>query len=113
MADRQQDELGRWNVWMQAVYDCLRIHGLSRQASESPMAHMRRIDSLHRLSVSLLPLGECESLVFYGRLDPEPEETAMAMDAYSRLKAGLKWYQAVHLTLLRAFVPLKKRDFTR
>lgn len=113
MADRQQDELGRWSVWMQAVYDCLRIQGLSRQASESPMAHMRRLDSLHRLSVSLLPLGECESLVFYGRLDPEPEETAMAMDAYSRLKAGLKWYQVVHLTLMRAFVPLKKRDFTQ
>lgn len=113
MADRQKNELGRWSVWMQAVYDCLRIQGLSRQASESPMAHMRRIDSLRRLSVPLLPLGECEALVFYGRLDPEPEETAMAMDAYSRMKVGLKWYQVVHLTLLRAFVPLKKRDFTR
>ena len=113
MAARQKDELGRWSVWMQAVYDCLRILKLSRQASESPMAHMRRLDSMRRLSVQLLPLGECEALVFYGRLDPEPEETAMAMDAYSRLKAGLTWYQAIQLTLLRAFVPLKKRDFTR
>ena len=113
LADRQKDELGRWSVWMQAVYDCLRILKLSRQASESPMAHMQRLDSMRRLSVQLLPLGECEALVFYGRLDPEPEETVMAMDAYSRLKAGLTWCQFIHLTLLRAFVPLKKRDFTR
>ena len=113
LANRQKDELGRWSVWMQAVYDCLRIQGLSRQTSESPMAHMRRIDSLRRVSVPLLPLGECESLVFYGRLDPEPEETVMAMDAYRRMAAHLTWYQTVQLTLLRAFVPMKKRDFTR
>ncbi|MGN1020250.1 MAG: transglutaminase domain-containing protein [Aristaeellaceae bacterium] len=112
MADRQTDELGRWSVWMQAVADCLRILGLSRHPSESPMAHMRRVDILRRVNVPLTPLGECEALVFYGRLDPEPEETAMAMEAFLRMKASLKWYQQIQLTLLRAFVPLKKRDFT-
>ncbi|MGN0779044.1 MAG: transglutaminase domain-containing protein [Aristaeellaceae bacterium] len=113
MAARAKDELGRWSVWMQAVSDCLTIMGLSRQPSESPMAHMRRLDMLRRISMPLAPLGECASLVFYGRLDPEPEETAMAMEAYRQLTAGLKWHQAVRLTLLRAFVPMKKRDFTK
>lgn len=112
MVGHAADEMIRWSIWMQAVHDCLRIMQLPRQHHESPIAYMRRLDSLRRLSADMLPLGECEALVFYGRMTPEPAETQMASAAYVRLFAGMAWYQKVHLVLLRAFVPQKHRDFT-
>lgn len=112
-ASRAKDEMGRWSAWMQAVSDALNAAGMERKSSESPMAYMRRVDGLHRFKVQLLPLGECMALVFYGRLEPEPEETAMAADAYRRLLPQLTRWQRLRLTAVRAFVPAKKRAFTR
>lgn len=112
-ASRARDEMGRWSAWMQAVGDALNATGLGRESNESPMAYMRRVDGLHRFGVKLLPLGECMALVFYGRLDPEPEETAMAADACRRLLPRLTRWQRLRLTLARAFVPERKRAFTR
>lgn len=112
-AGRAKDEAGRWSAWMQAVYDALRVAGLQRESSESPMAFMGRVDKLRRFPVKLLPLGECMALVFYGRLDPEPEETAMADQAWHAILPRLTRWQRLRLTLVRAFVPVKKRRFTR
>lgn len=113
LAAREQTEQGRWTVWMQAVHDGLNLMHLGRKPSESPIAHMRRLDALKRINVEFTPLGECIALVFYGRLTPEPEETQMAIEAWARIHAALPWYQKVQLALIRAFLPLKKRDFTR
>lgn len=112
-AKRAKDEMGRWSAWMQAVSDVLNASHLSREKSESPMAYMGRMDSLRRFAVKLLPLGECMALVFYGRLEPEPEETAMAADAYRQMLPQLTCWQRLRLTFVRAFVPEKKRAFTR
>ena len=112
-AQRAKDEMGRWSVWMQAVSDALRTAKLSREPSESPIAYARRIDGLRRFPVELLPLGECMALVFYGRMNPEPEETAMAAAAYERIYTRLTRWQKLRLTLLRAFTPMKKRLFTQ
>lgn len=112
-AARAKDEMGRWSAWMQAMNDVLHAAGIQRAASESPMAYMRRVDGLHRFGVKLLPLGECMALVFYGRLEPEPEETAMAADAYRRMLPRLTHWQRLRLELCRAFVPGKRRAFTR
>lgn len=112
-AKRAKDEMGRWSAWMQAVSDVLRVARLPREASESPMAYMRRIDSLRRYPVAMTPLGECMALVFYGRLNPEPEETTMAAQAYAGILPRLNLWQKLHLTLVRAFVPQKKRLFTK
>lgn len=112
-AARAKDEMGRWQAWMQAVSDVLSAAGIQRESSESPMAFMRRVDGLHRFSVKLLPLGECMALVFYGRLDPEPEETAMAAQAYRHMLPRLTHWQTLRLTLRRTLVPMKKRAFTR
>ncbi|MBQ7865340.1 MAG: hypothetical protein IJ350_03145, partial [Clostridia bacterium] len=95
------------------VSDTLRVARLPREASESPMAYMRRIDSLRRYPVAMTPLGECMALVFYGRLNPEPEETIMAAQAYAGILPRLNLWQKLHLTLVRAFVPQKKRLFTK
>lgn len=113
LAARASDELARWSVWMQAIHDVLRILKLPRRSSESPAAYMRRLDALHRLNAELTPLGECESMVFYGRLDPTPEETRMAAQAYARLFAALPWMAKARVVLLQAMVPMKKREFTR
>lgn len=98
---------------MQAVRDALYAAGLQREDSESPMAFMRRVDGLRRFPAELLPLGECMALVFYGRLEPEPEETAMAAQAWNRILPKLTRWQRLRLTFMRAFVPVKKRAFTR
>ena len=112
MATRARDEMGRWSVWLQALHDELRIMGLPRQRNESPIAYMKRLDSLSRIHAELTPVGECMALVFYGRLSPEPEETDMAREAYTVLLHGLTGLQRLRLTLLRAFSPEKKRRFT-
>jgi len=113
LAVKAPDELARWSVWMQAIHDVLRVLKLPRQPSESPAVYMRRLDSLRRLNVAFTPLGECESLVFYGRLDPTPEETQMAAKAYAQLFAALPWPTKARTVILRAATPMKKRDFTR
>jgi len=112
-ARRAKDEMGRWSAWMQAVGDGLRVAGLPREANESPMAYMRRVDGLRRFPVKLLPLGECMALVFYGRVEPEPEETAMAAETYRLLTSRLSRWQQLRLLLTRAFIPQKKRLFTK
>ena len=112
VAARARDEMGRWSAWLQALHDELRIMGLPRQRNESPIAYMKRLDSLSRIHAELTPVGECMALVFYGHLSPEPEETDMAREAYAGLFHGLTGPQRLRLTLLRAFTPEKKRRFT-
>ena len=112
VAARARDEMGRWSAWLQALHDELRIMGLPRQRNESPIAYMKRLDSLSRVHAELTPVGECMALVFYGHLSPEPEETDMAREAFEGLRQSLTGPQRLRLTLLRAFTPEKKRRFT-
>ena len=112
MAARARDEMGRWSAWLQALHDELLIMGLPRQRNESPIAYMKRLDSLSRVHAELTPVGECMALVFYGHLSPEPEETDMAREAFEGLRQSLTGPQRLRLTLLRAFTPEKKRRFT-
>ena len=112
MAARARDEMGRWSVWVQALHDELRVMGLPRQKNESPIAYMKRLDTLSRIHAELTPVGECIALVFYGHLSPEPEETDMAREAFDALLHGMTRPQRLRLTLLRAFTPEKKRRFT-
>ena len=112
MAARARDEMGRWSVWVQALHDELRVMGLPRQKNESPIAYMKRLDTLSRIHAELTPVGECMALVFYGHLTPEPEETDRARVAFDALLHGMTRPQRLRLTLLRAFTPEKKRRFT-
>lgn len=113
MVSRATGELARWMILMQAVHDTLTVLHLPRRSSESPMAYMRRLDASRRVNTTLTPLGECEALVFYGKVDPEPDETRMAQTACQQLFTSLIWHQKAQLILLRAFVPLKHRSFTQ
>ena len=112
-AAHAKDETARWTVWVQALHDALRVMKLQREASESPMAYMKRVDSLRRFQTELLPIGECMALVCYGHLEPEPEETAMTAQAYAQVTARMAWWQKAWLAIVRAFTPVKKRDYAK
>lgn len=109
---RAADEPARWTVWTQAVHDALRAAGLPRSPSESPLAYAKRIDGTRRFGASLVPLGACESTVFYGHTAPQAAEAALARETYVGVHRALTRRQRVLLALTRAFVPLRKRRFT-
>ena len=112
-AARAKDEQGRWMVWTQALYDALKVLKLPRQPNESPMAYMARLDQTAQLPVSLYQLGQGEALMFYGRAMPQAEATFMVAQAYATIQASMSPVQRARLSLMRAFLPGKKLDFTK
>ena len=112
-AARMKDEQGRWMAWTQALYDELRILGLPRQANESPLAYMARLDATAQLPIALLPLGQGEAVTFYGRAVPQAEATFAVRQAFATVWATMSPVQKAQFTLRRAFLPKRKLDFTR
>ena len=112
-AARAKDEQGRWMVWTQALHDALRVLRLPRQANESPMAYMTRLDATAQLPTELRLLGEGEAMVFYGRAVPAREATFAVSQAFVTLWAAMSPVQKARLTLRRAFLPKRKLDFTK
>ncbi len=109
---RQKTAFGRWLVWTQAVHDALRVHGLVRRPSETPLGFFRRVDASGKLPLRLTPLGEAESLMFYGHAAPENSEIADVRRAYEAIHRQLKPTQRILLALERAFMPRRSRDIT-
>ncbi len=109
---KAKEPTAQFMVWVQAIFDALRICKLPMQAAESPLAYARRIDASKQFHTQMAPLGEALSLMVYGKLVAEPEEIALAHRTYVTLFDHLTLVQKVQLTLMRAFLPLKKRDFT-
>ena len=109
---KAKDPTASFMIWVQAVFDLLRLRKLPMSASESPIAYGKRLDASHALPLQLSPLCEALALVCYGKIVPEPEEIDMAMQAYRTLFTDLPWWKKACLSLQRAFWPLKKRDFT-
>lgn len=112
-AKRQKHEFGRWLVWTQAIHDALRMRGLARLPSETPLAFFARVEAEGKLPVTLKVMGEAESLMFYGHAVPMPEETMEACRLYGQLAAVLKPWQRVLVTLQRAFLPRRTFDIAR
>lgn len=101
MAAREKEEAGRWRVWMQAVCDALAVMGETRPPRQSMAQWLRDVDRRQLAPVELMPLGECAAVVFYGKLEPLPEETEMAREAYGVLRAALSRRQRLRLALMR------------
>ena len=53
------------------------------------MSFTRRLDQEGALPVSLSTLGECASLLHYGRVQAQPTDTALAREASLALKAAM------------------------
>ena len=110
---RAQDENARCMVWMQASHDALHIEGLKREANETPQQFFQRADDAAHAQGTLAAVGEIETLAFYARADLLPSDTQALRQAYQALWQGMKPLRKVRLTLYRAVVPLKVRNFTQ
>ena len=75
---RLSTEDERFDCWLSDVLARLSAMGHTRQSGETPMSFTRRMDSERLLPVSLSTLGECVSLLHYGRVQARPADTALA-----------------------------------
>ena len=51
--------------------------------------------------------------MFYGRHEPDADDVRLAQAAYLAVSGRLRPLQRAKLVLVRAFMPLKRRAFTR
>lgn len=111
-ARRSKNEYARWLVWMQAVHDVLRCHGLIRERAESPAAFFSRAEHSGKVGISLQALADAENLMFYGHAEPMAEETVMARECFMALYRQMKAGQKCLFQLKRVCLPGKRFDFT-
>ena len=86
---RLASEEARFDLWLQDILSRLSAMGLVRGPGETPMSFTRRLDQAGALPVSLATLGECASLLHYGRVQAQPTDTALAREASLALKAAM------------------------
>ncbi len=84
------EEGERFDLWMEDVTRRLAAGGMQRAPGETLMGFTRRLDAEGRLSANLAPLGECASLLRYGRVRAMESDTALARDAAVELKKTMK-----------------------
>ncbi len=111
-AARQKTEFARWMVWAQAVHDVLKQKGFVRENHESPGAFFQRVTDSGDMPQSLAALGAAENLMFYGHVDPMPEETAQVRAMYEAVYRSLTGSQRMKLQLDRTLTPKRQRGFT-
>ncbi len=108
LADRAPTEQAKLDVWVQALQDVLHVLHLPRNPSESPAVYARRLDSLHALPVSLAPIGQILSMVYYGKIVPNESELAQTSAAWQKLYHSLSLPQKMQWQLLR-FLRMPKK----
>ena len=100
---RLSTEAERFDLWWTQVMLRLSAMGLVRESGETPMSFTRRLQSddvslsliNQRLQaagqppLSLVSLGECASLLHYGRVNAPPTDTALARDTAFALKKAM------------------------
>ena len=86
---RLTTEEERFDLWLQDVLSRLSAAGFIRETGETPMSFTRRLDAAGTLPVSLSALGECASLLHYGRVRAQSTDTALARKISVSLKASL------------------------
>ena len=87
--------------------------GLRRGHSETPQQFFQRADAAVHAQGALAVVGEIETLAFYARADLLPSDTQALRQAYQTLWQDMKPLRKVRLTLYRAVVPMKMRNFTQ
>lgn len=102
---RETTEFGRWRLWTREIHANLRLMGYPRAATESPLQYAARIDGLGRLSVSMAPQGDAETLMIYGHAEPYPTETEDARRVSRAVWQAMNRRQRLHRVMQRAFLP--------
>ena len=94
-------EEDRFDLWMNEVFSRLSAMDLTRRTGETPMSFTRRLDREGSAGVSLASLGECASLLHYGRVPAQPTDTALARDAALSLKKAMPRRARIRYALRR------------
>ena len=97
------------DIWAQALVDSLAADGFSRRTGETLLNFFRRVDRSSRYAVSLVPAGECLSLLRYSPADPLPSDVETLREAALAVHAGLKLPARAKALLRRVFLPLSRR----
>lgn len=100
-AKHATQEIDQFDLWLKDVLSRLSAAGYSRQPGETLMAFTRRLERDSDLSVSLNQLGECASLLHYGRVQPLATDVALARDLALQLKKTLPRKARFRYALLR------------
>ena len=83
---RLASEADRFDLWLADVLLRLSSAGHDRTTGETLMAFTRRLDETAALPVRLSRLGECASLLHYGKVQALDTDTVLARDAAAGLK---------------------------
>ncbi len=102
---RAANESARFDIWLQETVDCLAARKIFRANGETPMSWTRNLDASGELPVSLSRLGECVSLLRYGKLEAVPDDTALARESAQALKKGMNASSRIRYALRRFFLP--------
>ena len=97
-ASQEQD---RFDLWLADVLLRLSAAGYTRPKGETLMTFTRRLDAEGKLPVSLGALGECASLLHYGRVHALETDTALAREASLKLRTSLPRQARLRYALLR------------
>ena len=106
---KASSESARFDLWLRDVLDRLAAAGYPRQRGETLMTYTRRLEEAVPTQVSLGQLGECASLLHYGRVQALPTDTALARDAARQLKKALPRKARLRYALRRLGFSRKKR----
>ena len=86
---RLAGEAERFDLWMGEVLARLAAAGMTRRPGETLMGFTRRLDAEGGAPLPLARLGECASLLRYGRVQALETDTALAREAAEALRKGL------------------------
>ncbi len=106
---RAAEESARFDIWLQENVDLLSARKLHRETGETPMSWTRRLDASGELPTSLSRLGECVSLLRYGKLEPVSADTDLARETALSLRRNMSLSQHLRYVLRRFFLPLSRR----
>ena len=98
---RLHTEEDRFDLWLNEVFSRLSALRYVRASGETPMSFTRRLDHENLLPVSLSALGECTSLLHYGRVSAQPTDTALARDVALALKKAMPFSARIKYALHR------------
>ena len=96
-------------MWTEELSRRLEAMNIRRMPGETPMSFTRRLDAEGKLPVSLGTLGECVSLLHYGRVHAVQTDTELARGAALGLKRKMSLRTRARYAAKR-MIPGKRYD---
>ncbi len=86
---RAKTEDKRFDLWADEITNLLRAEHLERRNGETPIAFAKRVDGTGQFSESVIPAGECLSLIRYSRATPLATDTELMRDTAMLLRGEI------------------------